>query len=54
MAITNVRVVWYAAFADNFNVPIPYVHITGVKVRDSKFGTAFVVPVPRAPRTGLS
>lgn len=43
MVITNVRVVWYAAFADNFNVSIPYVQITGVKVRDSKFGTAFVV-----------
>jgi Bardet-Biedl syndrome 5 protein len=41
--ITNVRVVWYANLAENFNVSIPYLQIKTVKVRDSKFGPAFVI-----------
>jgi Bardet-Biedl syndrome 5 protein len=43
MYITNVRVVWFACLAENFNVSIPYIHIIGIKVRDSKFGPAFVL-----------
>ena len=43
MYITNVRVVWFANLAENFNVSIPYTQIIGVKVRDSKFGKAFVI-----------
>eukprot|EP00760_Papus_ankaliazontas_P006168 PhM_4_TR12924/c0_g1_i1/m.63635/K16748/BBS5; Bardet-Biedl syndrome 5 protein len=41
--ITNVRVVWFANLAENFNVSIPYLQIKSVKVRESKFGPAFVV-----------
>lgn len=43
LVITNVRVVWYASLAENFNVSIPYIQIVGVKVRESKFGAAFVI-----------
>jgi len=41
--ITNVRVVWHANLAENFNVSIPYLQIKTVRVRDSKFGTALVI-----------
>lgn len=41
--ITNVRVVWFADLAENFNVSIPYMQIGKVKIRDSKFGHAFVI-----------
>lgn len=41
--ITNVRVVWHANLAENFNVSIPYLQIKSVKVRDSKFGHALVI-----------
>ncbi|KAG2435580.1 hypothetical protein HYH02_011873 [Chlamydomonas schloesseri] len=41
--ISNVRVVWYANLAENFNVSIPYLQIRSIKVRDSKFGQALVI-----------
>jgi len=41
--VTNVRVVWFASLAENFNVSIPYLQIVALKIRDSKFGPAFVV-----------
>ena len=41
--ITNVRLVWHANLAENFNVSIPYMQIKVVKVRDSKFGHALVI-----------
>mmetsp|Transcript_805 Transcript_805/g.1892 ORF Transcript_805/g.1892 Transcript_805/m.1892 type:complete len:349 (+) Transcript_805:281-1327(+) len=41
--ITNVRLVWHANLAENFNVSIPYVQMKSVNVRDSKFGPALVV-----------
>lgn len=42
--ITNVRVVWHASLAENFNVSIPYMQIKSVRVRDSsKFGMALVI-----------
>lgn len=40
---TNIRVVWFANLAENFNVSIPYIQIVGLKIRDSKFGAAFVI-----------
>lgn len=43
MYITNIRVVWFANLAENFNVSIPYIQIMAVKVRESKFGPAFVI-----------
>lgn len=41
--ITNVRLVWHANMAENFNVSIPYIQMKSVSVRDSKFGQALVV-----------
>jgi len=41
--VTNVRLVWFANLAENFNVSIPYLQIKSVRVRDSKFGPALVV-----------
>jgi len=46
--ITNVRVVWFANLAENFNVSIPYLQIKSIKVRDSKFGPAFVMETSQA------
>ena len=41
--ITNIRVVWFANLAENFNVSIPYLQIVAVRIRESKFGPAFVI-----------
>lgn len=41
--ITNIRVVWHANLASNFNVSVPYMQIKTVKLRDSKFGEALVL-----------
>lgn len=41
--ITNVRVVWFANLAENFNVSIPHIQIVAVKARETKFGPAFVI-----------
>ena len=41
--VTNVRIVWFANLAENFNVSVPYIQIKNLKVRESKFGTALVI-----------
>merc|ERR1719161_3285545 len=41
--ITNVRVVWFAVLAENFNVSMPYLQIKSINVRNSKFGQALVI-----------
>lgn len=41
--LTNVRIVWHANLAMNFNVSLPYMQINSIRVRDSKFGKAIVV-----------
>lgn len=41
--LTNVRIVWHANLAANFNVSLPYIQIKGIRLRDSKFGQALVV-----------
>ena len=41
--LTNVRVVWHANLASNFNVSVPYMQIKQIRVRDSKFGRALVI-----------
>ena len=41
--VTNVRLVWHANLAENFNVSIPYQQIKVLKLRDSKFGHALVI-----------
>lgn len=48
--VTNIRLVWHANLAENFNVSIPYLQIKAIKVRDSKFGHALVVET--SPRSG--
>lgn len=48
--ITNVRLVWHANLAENFNVSIPYLQIKSLKIRDSKFGNALVVET--TPKSG--
>mmetsp|Transcript_26555 Transcript_26555/g.71731 ORF Transcript_26555/g.71731 Transcript_26555/m.71731 type:complete len:346 (+) Transcript_26555:61-1098(+) len=45
--ITNVRVVWHANLAENFNVSMPYLQIKTIRVRDSKFGQALVIETSR-------
>ena len=41
--ITNIRLVWFAQMSENFNVSLPWAQVKCVKIRESKFGTAFVV-----------
>mmetsp|Transcript_18304 Transcript_18304/g.42618 ORF Transcript_18304/g.42618 Transcript_18304/m.42618 type:complete len:354 (-) Transcript_18304:203-1264(-) len=45
--ITNVRIVWHASLAENFNVSMPYLQIKLIRVRDSKFGPALVIETSR-------
>jgi len=44
---TNVRIVWHANLAENFNVSMPYLQIKMIRIRDSKFGPALVVETSR-------
>jgi len=48
--ITNIRLVWHANLAQNFNVSIPYMQMKSIRVRDSKFGRALVVET--SPKSG--
>eukprot|EP00928_Gymnodinium_smaydae_P087345 TRINITY_DN71619_c0_g1_i1.p1 TRINITY_DN71619_c0_g1~~TRINITY_DN71619_c0_g1_i1.p1 ORF type:complete len:343 (+),score=67.66 TRINITY_DN71619_c0_g1_i1:158-1186(+) len=41
--ITNIRTVWFAVLAENFNVSIPYLQMKSINVRNSKFGQALVI-----------
>jgi Bardet-Biedl syndrome 5 protein len=41
--ITNIRVVWHANLAENFNVSIPFLQMSRLIIRSSKFGKALVV-----------
>lgn len=41
--ITNVRMVWHANLAENFNVSIPYLQMKTIRMRESKFGRALVI-----------
>lgn len=41
--ITNIRVVWFANMNESYNVSLPYLQISSIKVRDSKFGVALVI-----------
>ncbi len=41
--ITNIRVVWFANLAENFNVSIPFLQIKMITKRNSKFGVALVI-----------
>lgn len=46
--ITNVRAVWFAGMAENFNVSIPYLQMSSIRVRESKFGPALVIETTAA------
>ncbi|CAM9845612.1 unnamed protein product [Discosporangium mesarthrocarpum] len=48
--ITNIRLVWHANLAQNFNVSIPYIQMKSIRVRESKFGQALVVET--SPKSG--
>jgi len=41
--MTNVRVVWHANLATNFNVSLPYIQIKSLRLRESKFGKVLVI-----------
>lgn len=41
--VSNVRLVWHANLAENFNVSIPYLQMQSIRIRDSKFGPALVI-----------
>mmetsp|Transcript_8891 Transcript_8891/g.16350 ORF Transcript_8891/g.16350 Transcript_8891/m.16350 type:complete len:344 (-) Transcript_8891:176-1207(-) len=41
--VTNVRVIWYAEMAENFNISIPYMQLTNMALRSSRFGRALVM-----------
>ena len=46
--VLQVRVVWFADMAENFNVSIPYLQMASIRVRESKFGPALVVETSAA------
>jgi len=48
--VTNVRLVWHAHLAQNFNVSIPYMQMKSLRIRSSKFGQAFVIET--SPKSG--
>ena len=48
--VTNVRLVWHANLAQNFNVSIPYMQMKDIRIRTSKFGPALVVET--SPKSG--
>ncbi len=41
--MTNIRLVWFANLAENFNVSMPYLQIKTARIRNSKFGPALVI-----------
>ena len=43
MHLSNVRVIWHANLAVNFNISLPYIQIKNVLLRSSKFGKALVI-----------
>ena len=41
--ITNIRIVWFANLAQNFNVSVPYLQIKILDIKKSKFGKALII-----------
>uniref|UniRef100_A0A7S3K498 BBSome complex member BBS5 PH domain-containing protein n=1 Tax=Aureoumbra lagunensis TaxID=44058 RepID=A0A7S3K498_9STRA len=48
--VTNIRIVWHANNASNFNVSLPYLQMKSVRIQQSKFGQALVLET--TPRAG--
>ncbi|XP_023289331.1 Bardet-Biedl syndrome 5 protein homolog [Orussus abietinus] len=46
--VTNLRLVWFADMNNQFNVSLPYLTITNVSIRSSKFGPTLVVLISEA------
>eukprot|EP00921_Rhytidocystis_pertsovi_P014552 GHVQ01023510.1.p1 GENE.GHVQ01023510.1~~GHVQ01023510.1.p1 ORF type:complete len:338 (+),score=27.53 GHVQ01023510.1:103-1116(+) len=46
--VTNIRVVWFASLAENFNVSIPYMQMKSACCKPSKFGKALVIETSTA------
>jgi len=47
LIVTNIRLVWFADLATNFNVSIPYLQMVDIRSKNSKFGEAFVIEVSK-------
>ncbi|XP_037923710.1 Bardet-Biedl syndrome 5 protein homolog isoform X2 [Hermetia illucens] len=41
--ITNIRMVWFADVNESFNISLPYMHMSYIKIRESKYGPALVI-----------
>ncbi|XP_015792947.1 Bardet-Biedl syndrome 5 protein homolog [Tetranychus urticae] len=43
MHVTNLRIVWHANVNELFNLSLPYIQVSSIRVRESKFGPALVI-----------
>ncbi|KAI3383412.1 hypothetical protein SNEBB_002121 [Seison nebaliae] len=41
--ITNIRIIWHADHSTEFNVSLPYIQISNIRIRQCKFGKALVI-----------
>lgn len=41
--ITNIRLVWFADANESFNISLPYMQMTHLRIRESKYGLALVI-----------
>lgn len=41
--LTNVRLVWFAEMNNSFNISLPYMQISNIRIRESKYGPALVI-----------
>ncbi|XP_069963407.1 BBSome complex member BBS5 [Bactrocera oleae] len=41
--LTNIRLVWFADANDTFNISLPYLQISNIRIRESKYGPALVI-----------
>ena len=48
--VTNIRLVWHANLAQNFNVSVPYMQMKTITAKKSKFGKALVIET--MPKSG--
>jgi len=48
--VSNLRCVWHANMAENFNVSIPYLQVQNIRIAKSKFGKALVIET--SPESG--
>ncbi|CAD6991773.1 unnamed protein product [Ceratitis capitata] len=41
--VTNIRLVWFADANETFNISLPYLQISNIRIRESKYGPALVI-----------